>query len=207
MATTRAIRRYRPEPIPDDDLGTILWHATRAPSGSNRQPFRFLVLRDGPRAVAARRVLGESFRALWAAKREAEDAKRREAEEKEAARRREIEEREAAKRAEEEARIQAKLDEEQRKREEVAAREAEKALARQREEEERRRQAEEKRQAEEERRRQRAEEKAKRGLLGRRQKQERHDEFDMDADDESPIEPIPLKFLRTVCGLKGSHPL
>ncbi|MGH9216835.1 MAG: nitroreductase family protein, partial [Acidimicrobiales bacterium] len=46
MATTRAIRRYTHDPIPEDDLATILWHATRAPSGSNRQPFRFLVLRD-----------------------------------------------------------------------------------------------------------------------------------------------------------------
>lgn len=43
MATTRAIRRYTDDPMPDDDLATILWHATRAPSGSNRQPFRFLV--------------------------------------------------------------------------------------------------------------------------------------------------------------------
>ena len=69
MATTRAIRRYRPEPIPDDDLGTILWHATRAPSGSNRQPFRFLVLRDGPAARQAKAILGEGFRAAWATKR------------------------------------------------------------------------------------------------------------------------------------------
>jgi nitroreductase len=65
LATTRAIRRYRPQPVPDDDLATILWHAGRAPSGSNRQPFRFLVLRDGERAVEARRVLGEAFRAGW----------------------------------------------------------------------------------------------------------------------------------------------
>ena len=65
MATTRAIRRYRDEPIPDDDLATILWHATRAPSGSNRQPFRFVVLRDGPRAREAKALLGESFRAMW----------------------------------------------------------------------------------------------------------------------------------------------
>lgn len=72
LATTRAIRRYRPEPIPTDDLATILWHAGRAPSGSNRQPFRFLVLRDGPAATEARAVLGESFRAGWAAKREAD---------------------------------------------------------------------------------------------------------------------------------------
>ena len=69
LATTRAIRRYRDEPIPEDDLATILWHATRAPSGSNRQPFRFLVLRDGPRAQEARQLLGTSFRELWAAKR------------------------------------------------------------------------------------------------------------------------------------------
>jgi nitroreductase len=69
LATTRSVRRYRPEPIPDDDLRTILWHAGRAPSGSNRQPFRFLVLRDGPNALEARRVLGEAFRAGWAAKR------------------------------------------------------------------------------------------------------------------------------------------
>ena len=65
LATTRAIRRYLPEPIPEDDLNTILWHAGRAPSGSNRQKFRFLVLRDGPNARAAKALLGESFRKAW----------------------------------------------------------------------------------------------------------------------------------------------
>jgi nitroreductase len=50
----------------------MLFAATRAPSGSNRQPFRFLVLRDGPRAQQARTVLGESFRANWAEKRAAD---------------------------------------------------------------------------------------------------------------------------------------
>lgn len=68
LATTRAIRRYLDEPIPDEDLSRIMWSATRAPSGSNRQPFRFLVLRDGERAVAAKSLLGEAFRAGWAAK-------------------------------------------------------------------------------------------------------------------------------------------
>ena len=72
LATTRAIRRYTDDPIPDDDLVSILWHAGRAPSGSNRQPFRFLVLRDGPGAEAAKRLLGEAFRAGWNAKREAD---------------------------------------------------------------------------------------------------------------------------------------
>ncbi len=68
LASTRSIRRYRDEPIPETDLATILWHASRAPSGSNRQPFRFIVLRDGERAVAAKALLGASFRAGWAAK-------------------------------------------------------------------------------------------------------------------------------------------
>ncbi len=69
MEATRAIRRYTDEPICDEDLATIMWHATRAPTGSNRQPFRLLVLREGPKAVEAKRLLGESFRAAWSAKR------------------------------------------------------------------------------------------------------------------------------------------
>ena len=70
IATTRAIRRLAPDPIPDDDLATILWHATRAPSGTNRQPFRCVVLRDGERVAAAKALLGRGFRAGWAAKTE-----------------------------------------------------------------------------------------------------------------------------------------
>ena len=69
LATTRAIRRYTNEPIPEDDLNRILWSASRAPSGSNRQPFRFLVLREGERAVRAKSLLGEAFRAGWNSKR------------------------------------------------------------------------------------------------------------------------------------------
>jgi nitroreductase len=70
LATTRAIRRYRDEPIPTEDLAKILWFAGRAPSGSNRQAFRFLTLLDGPRAQQARQILGTSFRHGWALKRE-----------------------------------------------------------------------------------------------------------------------------------------
>jgi nitroreductase len=69
LATTRAIRRYLPDPVPDDDLRTILWSATRAPSGSNRQAFRFVVLRDGLVASEAKAVLGEAFRTSWSEKR------------------------------------------------------------------------------------------------------------------------------------------
>ncbi|HEX8805041.1 MAG TPA: nitroreductase family protein, partial [Acidimicrobiales bacterium] len=69
VTTTRAIRRYRPDPIPDDDLGRMFFAASRAPSGSNRQPYRFVVLRDGPRAARAREVLGRAFRSAWGEKR------------------------------------------------------------------------------------------------------------------------------------------
>jgi nitroreductase len=69
ITTTRAIRRFRDEPVAEDDLAAILFAATRAPSGSNRQPFRFLVLRDGPHAVQARALLGRAFREAWATKR------------------------------------------------------------------------------------------------------------------------------------------
>jgi nitroreductase len=72
LATARSIRRYQFDAVPEEDLNRILWTATRAPSGTNRQPFRFLVLRDGDRAQRARTVLGDAFRAGWAAKRAAE---------------------------------------------------------------------------------------------------------------------------------------
>lgn len=65
LATTRAIRRIAPDPIPDDDLSAIMWHATRAPSGTNRQPARFVVLRDREPAPAAKRMLADAFRTSW----------------------------------------------------------------------------------------------------------------------------------------------
>jgi nitroreductase len=69
MATTRAIRRYTDEPVDDGDLSAILWHATRAPTGSNRQMCRYVVLRDDERSAAAKSLLGQAFRTGWAAKR------------------------------------------------------------------------------------------------------------------------------------------
>jgi nitroreductase len=72
LTTTRAIRRYTDEPVPDEVLRAVLFAATRAPSGSNRQPFRFLVLRDGPNAREAKRLIADSARAAWGFKRESD---------------------------------------------------------------------------------------------------------------------------------------
>lgn len=76
ISTTRAIRRYTDDPVTDEDLAAMLFSATRAPTGSNRQTFRFLVLRDGPVAGRAKSLLGESFRAGWNAKRSTDNYER-----------------------------------------------------------------------------------------------------------------------------------
>src|SRR5439155_17654631 len=72
LSTTRTIRRYRDEPVPPEALRAILFAATRAPSGSNRQPFRFFVLTDGPMARAAKQLIGDGARRPRGMKREAD---------------------------------------------------------------------------------------------------------------------------------------
>ena len=69
LMTTRAIRRYRDEPIPDDVLRDILFAAPRAPSGSNRQPFRFVVLTDSDKAAKAKQLIKKGAESIWNAKR------------------------------------------------------------------------------------------------------------------------------------------
>ena len=69
IATTRSIRRYRDEPIPDDVLRDICFAASRAPTGSNRQAFRLIVLTTGDVAAAAKKLVAEGAQAQWATKR------------------------------------------------------------------------------------------------------------------------------------------
>jgi len=42
----RSIRSYKPERMPDEDLRAILEAGRQAPSGGNRQPWHFIVVRD-----------------------------------------------------------------------------------------------------------------------------------------------------------------
>jgi nitroreductase len=70
IATTRAIRRYTDEPVPDAALRAMLFAASRAPSGSNRQPFRFVVLTDGDVGRDVKALIGSAARRAWTAKRE-----------------------------------------------------------------------------------------------------------------------------------------
>lgn len=65
MFSQRSIRRFRPDPIPMDDLQLIIEAAVKAPSGGNRQPARFLILND-PDII---RQFGALYREAWWAKR------------------------------------------------------------------------------------------------------------------------------------------
>src|SRR6266851_9989400 len=63
--TQRAIRRFRPDPIPHDDLRLLVDAAVRAPNGGNQQIARFLVVTD--RDVIGQ--FGPLYREAWWAKR------------------------------------------------------------------------------------------------------------------------------------------
>lgn len=49
IRTRRSVRSYRPDPIPRDVLERVLDAGRLAPSGSNRQPTRFILVRDPER--------------------------------------------------------------------------------------------------------------------------------------------------------------
>ena len=65
MFTQRAIRRLKPDPIPDDQIRLILDAATKAPNGGNAQPVRFVVVRDAEKRAA----FADLYREAWWAKR------------------------------------------------------------------------------------------------------------------------------------------
>jgi nitroreductase len=59
--TTRSLRRFRPDPIPDEVLDELLEAAVRAPSGGNAQSWRFLVIRD----PQVRGRVGALYKKAW----------------------------------------------------------------------------------------------------------------------------------------------
>ncbi len=58
----RSIRRFKPDPVPEEDLVEILEAATWAPSAGNAQPWRFIVVRDpGLKRGLVAAALGQDF--------------------------------------------------------------------------------------------------------------------------------------------------
>jgi nitroreductase len=56
IRTRRSIRKYKPEPIPEEKLRIILEAARLAPSAGNRQPWRFIIIQDVNRKKALMKV-------------------------------------------------------------------------------------------------------------------------------------------------------
>ena len=63
MSTLRAVRRLKPDPIPDDVQTRILNAATWAPTGGNVQPWRMVVVTDPEKKQA----LENLYRPYWEA--------------------------------------------------------------------------------------------------------------------------------------------
>ena len=61
LYTTRAMRRVSEDPIPDDVLKQMVDAGIRAPSGSNRQGWKFIVVTD----QEIRNQLGDLYREAW----------------------------------------------------------------------------------------------------------------------------------------------
>jgi len=61
LYTTRAMRRVSEKPIPDDVLKQMVDAGIRAPSGSNRQGWKFIVVTDSE----IRNELGNLYREAW----------------------------------------------------------------------------------------------------------------------------------------------
>lgn len=61
IKTTGATRVFKPDPVPDDVLERIFDAARFGPQGGNRQPIRYIVVRD----PALKKQLGEWYREIW----------------------------------------------------------------------------------------------------------------------------------------------
>ncbi|MDD9960563.1 MAG: nitroreductase family protein [Gammaproteobacteria bacterium] len=62
-STLRAVRKLKPDPIPEATLRRVLKAATWAPSGGNRQPWRVIAVRD----PAIKQRFAELYRPRWSA--------------------------------------------------------------------------------------------------------------------------------------------
>ena len=61
IGTQRAMRRLKPDAVPEELIKKLIWAATRAPSGGNTQPWRFLVVTDAEK----RKQIAELYLEGW----------------------------------------------------------------------------------------------------------------------------------------------
>lgn len=61
LMTTRSMRRFTDEPVPDEVVDAVLAAAVQAPSGGNIQPYQLVVVTEPEKKAA----LGELYRRAW----------------------------------------------------------------------------------------------------------------------------------------------
>jgi nitroreductase len=61
IGSLRSVRKFKPDPVPEDKIRIILESASKAASGSNTQPWEFVVVRD----VKLRARLKEPMLKTW----------------------------------------------------------------------------------------------------------------------------------------------
>src|SRR5207302_5153606 len=61
MATTRSMRRLKPDPVPAELIRKVLEAGVSAPSGGNMQRWRFLVVRD----PKVKQTVGAYYKRTW----------------------------------------------------------------------------------------------------------------------------------------------
>jgi len=64
LYTTRAMRRVKPDPIPDEVMAKLLDAAVRAPSGGNTQKWRFLIVTDQAKKSALQKIYSDGLTEL-----------------------------------------------------------------------------------------------------------------------------------------------
>ncbi len=63
IGTQRAMRRLKTDPVPEEYIHKMIWAATRAPSGGNRQGWRWLVVTDPEKKRKLQEWYSEGWRA------------------------------------------------------------------------------------------------------------------------------------------------
>ena len=61
LHTQRALRKLKPDDVPDELIGKLIEAATKAPSGGDGQPWKFLVIRD----AETKRQIAEYYLRAW----------------------------------------------------------------------------------------------------------------------------------------------
>ena len=65
LYTTRAMRRVKPDPVPEEIQLRILDAAIRAPSGGNSQGWRFLIVDDSEQIAKIGALYSDCIDMLW----------------------------------------------------------------------------------------------------------------------------------------------